>query len=127
MHTKLTGFFPDLPGKLKKLVDGKWLDVPSSERMRLTKMEGQVWIALFNLLLGPKCQEKYEFNSHNKAQILKVILYKLITIIITSFNKVHLTITASMRFTVPWSFLSSMGSIQPEHIHNNQEIDISLN
>ncbi|XP_071784356.1 zinc finger MYND domain-containing protein 10-like [Asterias amurensis] len=59
-------------GKLKKLVDGKWHDVPSSERMRLTKMEGQVWIALFNLLLGPKCQEKYEFNSHNKAQILKL-------------------------------------------------------
>ncbi|XP_022098393.1 zinc finger MYND domain-containing protein 10-like isoform X1 [Acanthaster planci] len=59
-------------GVLKKFIDGKWHTVPSKERMRLTKIEGQVWIALFNLLLGPTCQEKYEFNSHNKAQILKL-------------------------------------------------------
>ncbi|XP_006822750.1 zinc finger MYND domain-containing protein 10-like, partial [Saccoglossus kowalevskii] len=58
--------------KLLKYIDGKWQEVPMSERLKLTKLEGQIWIAMFNLLMGPECQRKYEFNSHNKNQILKL-------------------------------------------------------
>ncbi|XP_072176956.1 zinc finger MYND domain-containing protein 10-like [Diadema setosum] len=59
-------------GKLSKYVDGKWQEVAPSERLTLTRLEGQVWIALFNLLMGPDCQQKYAFNPHNKSQILKL-------------------------------------------------------
>ncbi|XP_019634170.1 PREDICTED: zinc finger MYND domain-containing protein 10-like [Branchiostoma belcheri] len=59
-------------GRLRKYVDGKWQEVPPEDRMRLTKIEGQVWIALYNVLMGPDCQQKYEYNDYNKNQVLKV-------------------------------------------------------
>nr|XP_054751813.1 zinc finger MYND domain-containing protein 10-like [Lytechinus pictus] len=59
-------------GKLTKYIDNKWQEVAPSDRLQLTKLEGQVWIALYNLLMGPDCQQKYAFNPHNKAQILKL-------------------------------------------------------
>ncbi|XP_070559668.1 zinc finger MYND domain-containing protein 10-like [Ptychodera flava] len=59
-------------GKLMKNIDGKWQEVPMAERLKLTKLEGQVWIAIFNLLMGSECQQKYEFNQFNKDQVLKL-------------------------------------------------------
>ncbi|XP_033121716.1 zinc finger MYND domain-containing protein 10-like [Anneissia japonica] len=59
-------------GKQMKYVDGKWLEIPAEQRLQLTKMDGQVWIAVFNLMMSETCQQKYEFNSHNKATILKL-------------------------------------------------------
>lgn len=38
----------------------------------MTKLDGQVWISLYNLLLKEDCQRKYDFNSFNKSQLLKV-------------------------------------------------------
>lgn len=38
----------------------------------MTKLDGQVWLALYNLLLKEDCQRKYDFNSFNKHQLLKV-------------------------------------------------------
>ncbi|KAJ8047698.1 Zinc finger MYND domain-containing protein 10 [Holothuria leucospilota] len=59
-------------GKLFKYEDGKWQEIQPSERLRLSRLDGQVWIALFNLLLGPQCINKYEYNDHNKNQVLKL-------------------------------------------------------
>ena len=59
-------------GELSKYIDNKWQKVDPADRLQLTRLEGQVWIALFNLLMGPDCQQKYAFNPHNKSQILKV-------------------------------------------------------
>ncbi|XP_072025986.1 zinc finger MYND domain-containing protein 10-like [Amphiura filiformis] len=59
-------------GKLDKFIDNKWQSVPVEERLKLTRIEGQVWIALFNLLMGSTTQEKYEFNTYNKNQIIKL-------------------------------------------------------
>lgn len=38
----------------------------------MTKLDGQVWLALLNLLLSPECQRKYRFDGFNKSQLLKV-------------------------------------------------------
>eukprot|EP00128_Syssomonas_multiformis_P018226 Colp12_sorted_trinity150504_noHs@13782 len=59
-------------GVLRKYIDGKWQEVDISERLRLTATEGQVWLALYNLLMEPECRRKYEYNSHNKNEILKL-------------------------------------------------------
>ncbi|PIK56282.1 putative zinc finger MYND domain-containing protein 10 [Apostichopus japonicus] len=59
-------------GKMYKFEDGKWQEINPSERLRLSRLEGQVWIALFNLLLGPQCINKYTYNDNNKGQILKL-------------------------------------------------------
>lgn len=60
-------------GQLLKFTDeGKWVDVPHQNQFQLTKPEAQVWLALYNLLMEPECRRKYEYNSHSKAEILRL-------------------------------------------------------
>lgn len=59
-------------GKLKKFENGAWHVVPPEDQVKMTKLDGQVWLALLNLLLSPECQRKYHFDSFNKSQLLKV-------------------------------------------------------
>ena len=59
-------------GELMKYEDGQWKVIDRADRFKLCKTEGQVWLTLYQLLMDKDCQQKYEFNSHNKAVILKV-------------------------------------------------------
>lgn len=64
-------------GKLKKFENGTWHVVPPEDQMKMTKLDGQVWLALLNLLLSPECQRKYHFDGFNKSQLLKVGPYPM--------------------------------------------------
>lgn len=67
--------FLALPGgEMKKYINGKWQTIPVEDHLKMTKLDGQVWICLYNLLLKEDCQRKYDFNSFNKNQLLKVLL-----------------------------------------------------
>ncbi|XP_078399918.1 zinc finger MYND domain-containing protein 10 isoform X2 [Cetorhinus maximus] len=59
-------------GELQRYADGKWHKVPIEDRLKITKLDGQVWIALYNLVLKPDCQQRYDFNNFNKNQLLKL-------------------------------------------------------
>uniref|UniRef100_A0A673LPP4 Zinc finger MYND domain-containing protein 10 n=1 Tax=Sinocyclocheilus rhinocerous TaxID=307959 RepID=A0A673LPP4_9TELE len=59
-------------GTLEKYTEGKWRTVRPEDQLKLSKHDGQVWMALLNLLLKPDCQRKYDFNSFNKTQLLKL-------------------------------------------------------
>uniref|UniRef100_A0A8D0EKB2 Zinc finger MYND domain-containing protein 10 n=1 Tax=Strix occidentalis caurina TaxID=311401 RepID=A0A8D0EKB2_STROC len=59
-------------GKLKKFENGVWHVVPPEDQVKMTKLDGQVWLALLNLLLSPECQRKYHFDGFNKSQLLKL-------------------------------------------------------
>lgn len=59
-------------GALEKYIDGRWQKIPPEDSLKITKLDGQLWISLFNLLLKEDCQRKYDFNNFNKSQILKV-------------------------------------------------------
>uniref|UniRef100_A0A8D0G8T8 Zinc finger MYND domain-containing protein 10 n=1 Tax=Sphenodon punctatus TaxID=8508 RepID=A0A8D0G8T8_SPHPU len=72
-------------GKLKKFENGSWCVVPPEDQMKMTKLDGQVWIAIYNLLLSPECQQKYSFNSFNKSQILKLRAF-LTDVLIDQFS-----------------------------------------
>lgn len=43
-----------------------------SEQQKLSKLDGQVWIALYNLLLSHEARARYCFTSFAKGQLLKV-------------------------------------------------------
>ena len=43
-----------------------------SEQQTLSKLDGQVWIALYNLLLSPEARARYCLTSFAKGQLLKV-------------------------------------------------------
>ncbi|KAI2668585.1 Zinc finger MYND domain-containing protein 10 [Labeo rohita] len=59
-------------GTLEKYIEGRWRTVLPEDQLKLSKHDGQVWMALLNLLLKPDCQRKYDFNSFNKSQLLKL-------------------------------------------------------
>ncbi|XP_072276450.1 zinc finger MYND domain-containing protein 10 [Pyxicephalus adspersus] len=59
-------------GQLQKYENGRWLLVPAEDQHKMTKLDGQVWIALYNLLLRPECQQKYNIDNFTKGQLLKL-------------------------------------------------------
>uniref|UniRef100_A0A3Q3WDR3 Zinc finger MYND domain-containing protein 10 n=1 Tax=Mola mola TaxID=94237 RepID=A0A3Q3WDR3_MOLML len=59
-------------GEVEKYVNGRWEKIPAEDRLKMTKLDGQVWISLYNLLLKEDCQRKYDFNHFNKNQLLKL-------------------------------------------------------
>lgn len=59
-------------GSLEKYSEGRWSVVEPRERLRLTKQEAQVWLAVYNLLMEPECRRKYAFNSYNVEELLKL-------------------------------------------------------
>ncbi|KAM6413697.1 zinc finger MYND domain-containing protein 10 [Rhynochetos jubatus] len=59
-------------GKLRKFENSAWHVVPPEDQVKMTKLDGQVWLTLLNLLLSPQCQRKYHFNGFNKSQLLKL-------------------------------------------------------
>ncbi|XP_075430303.1 zinc finger MYND domain-containing protein 10 [Ascaphus truei] len=59
-------------GQLQKYESGRWLPVPAEDQLKMTKLDGQAWISLYNLLLRPECNRKYNINSFTKGQLLKL-------------------------------------------------------
>lgn len=59
-------------GKLQHFESGRWQTVAPSEHQKLNKLDGQVWIALYNLLLSPEARTRYCLTSFAKGQLLKL-------------------------------------------------------
>lgn len=59
-------------GKTYKYIDGKWNQVDFADSLKITKIEGQVWLSLFQLLMSQACQQKYELDTFRKNTILKL-------------------------------------------------------
>ncbi|XP_021565804.1 zinc finger MYND domain-containing protein 10 isoform X4 [Carlito syrichta] len=60
------------PGKLQQFEVGHWQTVAPSEQQKLSKLDGQVWIALYNLLLSPEARARYCLTNFAKGQLLKL-------------------------------------------------------
>jgi hypothetical protein len=59
----------------EKFEDGRWKIVSKDDVLLLGKVEAQIWLSLYNLLIEPECQKKYKYNMHNHAIVLRVRLY----------------------------------------------------
>ena len=59
-------------GKREKFEDGKWVEVKKGEMSKLPKIEGQVWITIYNLFLSPECAKNYEITDYRKNMLLRV-------------------------------------------------------
>ena len=55
-----------------KYIDNKWQEFDEMDRFKLTKIEGQVWLAIYQLMMNEECQRKYELTSYRKNVLLKV-------------------------------------------------------
>lgn len=55
-----------------KYMDNAWHEVTPDTVRLLSKIEGQAWIALYQLLLNEDCQKKYELTAYRKSVLLKL-------------------------------------------------------
>ena len=60
---------------MAKLKDFKWSEVPPIDLLKVTKLEGQPWIALYNLVAKEVFRERYHINNFRKGQLLRVRKY----------------------------------------------------
>lgn len=59
-------------GEVLKYIDGSWQKIPDEDYFKMTKLDGQVWISLYNLLLNEESLRMFDFNSFNRDQLSKV-------------------------------------------------------
>ncbi|WIA29347.1 hypothetical protein OEZ86_011852 [Tetradesmus obliquus] len=59
-------------GKTEKFIDGRWQVVPPADRMKITQLDGQVWLSLVNLLVEPACRAKYDPDEYRRGCLLKL-------------------------------------------------------
>jgi len=59
-------------GNLEKCIDNQWTVTEPADRFKLTKVEAQVWLAMYTLMQDPDCRKKYLFNTYNKNEVLRL-------------------------------------------------------
>lgn len=59
-------------GQLMKFSDQQWSTVPYSDQFRLTRLEGNLWICIYNIMSSPICRQKYKVDEFRRSSILKV-------------------------------------------------------
>jgi len=52
--------------------DGKWAELPPEERLRLSKADAQIWIALHNLVTDPKCRARYRYDDFRRETVTRL-------------------------------------------------------
>ncbi|XP_010345415.1 zinc finger MYND domain-containing protein 10 isoform X3 [Saimiri boliviensis] len=77
-------------GKLQQFDGSRWRIVAPSEQQKLSKLDGQVWIALYNLLLSPEAQARYCLTSFAKGHLLKLRAFLTDTLLDQLPNLAHL-------------------------------------
>lgn len=55
--------------RLEKFVQQRWVEVQPADAERLTQLEGQVWLALYNLVMEPECRRRYRWLAHRKERV----------------------------------------------------------
>ncbi|KAI9179434.1 hypothetical protein H9P43_004756 [Blastocladiella emersonii ATCC 22665] len=54
-------------------MDGQWTARTGDDAMLVTKVEGQLWMTLVNLLLDEQVQRRYEMTEHRRANLLRIV------------------------------------------------------
>ena len=59
-------------GETEKWEDSKWIHVPENETQRLTKIEAQIWLTIYNIFLSSSAGRTYEITSFRKDTLLRL-------------------------------------------------------
>lgn len=49
--------------------NGVWSPLPPEERLKVAKADAQVWLALNNLIVDPRCRAKYNYDDYRREQV----------------------------------------------------------
>ena len=62
-------------GEQEKFEDQKWQVIQPHERGRLTKVEAQLWLTIYNMLMTNESARKYELTTFRKQNLLRLRKY----------------------------------------------------
>lgn len=62
-------------GEQEKFEDQKWTVIQPHERGKLTKIEAQVWLTIYNMFMTNDSSRKYEMTSFRKQNLLRLRKY----------------------------------------------------
>ncbi|KAI8807171.1 hypothetical protein BJ742DRAFT_813693 [Cladochytrium replicatum] len=60
---------------LLKFEKGQWKELAKEEAHIIPKVEAQVWLILYNLMIEPVCRQVYEYTTSNQSTIVKLKPY----------------------------------------------------
>lgn len=60
---------------MEKFEDQAWKVVPKNEEHKITKIEAQIWLSIYNMFLSQDSNRKYEITSFRKANLLRLRKY----------------------------------------------------
>mmetsp|Transcript_16405 Transcript_16405/g.40438 ORF Transcript_16405/g.40438 Transcript_16405/m.40438 type:complete len:576 (+) Transcript_16405:161-1888(+) len=60
---------------IEKYVENKWMKIERKDRFRLSKLEAQVWLSIYNLLMDKGCRSLYDFTNYRKDVLCRLKRY----------------------------------------------------
>jgi zinc finger MYND domain-containing protein 10 len=62
-------------GEIEKFEDQKWVKVPPQDLNKMSKVEAQIWLTIYNMFLSSDTNRKYEVTTFRKANLLRLRKY----------------------------------------------------
>merc|ERR1719498_22953 len=62
-------------GRIEKFEDHQWQAVEADDEGRLPKLQTQVWLAIYNLVMDQECRSRYELTSIRRENLLRLRRY----------------------------------------------------
>lgn len=62
-------------GEIEKFEDQKWVRVPPQDLNKMSKVEAQIWLTIYNMFLSSDSSRKYEVTTFRKANLLRLRKY----------------------------------------------------
>lgn len=60
---------------MEKFEDQKWSVIPVSESNKVSKIEAQIWLTIYNMFASQDTNRKYEITSFRKQNLLRLRKY----------------------------------------------------
>lgn len=62
-------------GRIEKFEDHQWERVEADDEGRLPKLQTQLWLAIYNLVMDQECRSRYELTSTRRENLLRLRRY----------------------------------------------------
>ena len=62
-------------GEEEKFEDQRWMKIEAHDRGKLTKIEAQVWLCIYNMFMTNNSSRKYEITAFRKGNLLRLRKY----------------------------------------------------
>ncbi|CAE7949327.1 zmynd10, partial [Symbiodinium sp. KB8] len=62
-------------GRIEKFEEHKWQVVEADDEGRLPKLQSQVWLSIYNLVMDAECRARYELTSFRRENLLRLRRY----------------------------------------------------